>query len=93
MQEKKALKKNPDMVTRVIDNETILLPLYKSSDEINCIYSLNKAASAVWNLIDGKTTLSDIKKKVLAKFDATPEEAGKKMQELLKDLKAIKAVV
>ncbi|GAG05978.1 unnamed protein product, partial [marine sediment metagenome] len=53
MQETVVLRKNPDMVTRVIDDETILLPIYKTSDEINCIYTLNKVASRVWELIDG----------------------------------------
>ena len=92
MQENKALSKNPNMVTRVIEDEAILLPLYKSSDEINCIYTLNKVASEVWNLIDGKRTLAEIKKRVLKKFDTTPEEVNKEMQKFLKDLKEIKAV-
>lgn len=92
MQEKKVLTKNPNMVARVIEDETILLPLYKSSDEINCIYTLNKVASEVWNLIDGKKTLAEVKKRVLKKFDATPGEVNKEMEKFLKDLKEIKAI-
>ena len=71
------LRKNKDMVTRVIDDETILLPIYKSSDDINCIYTLNKVASQVWELIDGKRTIAQIKKIILEKFDATPQEVDK----------------
>ena len=93
MQESKVLRKNPDMVTRVIDDETILLPIYKTSDEISCIYNLNKVASRAWELIDGKRTLSEIKKMVLKEFDTTPKELDKEMAGLLKDLKEIKAVV
>ncbi len=93
MQKAKVLRKNPDMVARVIDDETILLPIYKSSKEINCIYTLNKTASSVWELINGKRTLLQIKKKVLEKFDTTPEEADKEMQKFLKELKEIKAVI
>ena len=93
MQESKVLRKNADMVTRVIDDETILLPIYKTSKEINCIYTLNKVASRVWELIDGKKTLGEIKKIILKKFDTTPKEADKEMQKLLKDLKEIKAIV
>lgn len=92
MQENSVLSKNPDMVTRVIDDETILLPIYKTSDEINCIYTLNKVASRVWEMIDGKRTLGGIKKKMLEEFDATPKEVGEEMQKLLKDLKDIKAI-
>jgi hypothetical protein len=86
------LRKNPDMVTRVIENETILLPIYKSSDEINCIYTLNKVASEVWNLINGKRNPQQIKKLILERFDATPEEVDKEMAQFLKDLKDIKAI-
>ena len=93
MQKKGVLRKNKNMVTRVIDDETILLPIYKSSDDINCIYTLNKPASKVWGLIDGKRTFPQIKDKVLKEFDTTPAEADKEMQKLLKDLKGIKAIV
>ncbi len=93
MPETKVLRKNQDMVSRVIDNETILLPIYKTSDEIDCIYTLNKVASRVWELIDGKRTLGEIKKQVLKKFDTNPEEVDKEMQKFLKDLKKIKAIV
>jgi tRNA uridine 5-carbamoylmethylation protein Kti12 len=92
MQESKVLRKNKDMVTRVIDDETILLPIYKTSDEINCIYTLNKVASRVWELIDDKRTPLEIKNKVLKEFDTTPREVDKEMQKLLKDLKEIKAI-
>ncbi|MFH0732126.1 MAG: PqqD family protein [Candidatus Omnitrophota bacterium] len=86
------LKKNPDIVTRTIDDETILLPIYKSSDEINCIYTLNESASKVWDLIDGKRTLSAIKKEIVEKFDTTTKEVDKQISLLLKDLRQIKAL-
>jgi len=92
MKETIALRKNPDMVTRVIDDETILLPIYKTSDEINCIYTLNKAASRVWEMFDGRTTIGKIKNQLLKEFDTTPGEVDKRIQELLKDLKQIKAI-
>ncbi len=92
MQKRIILRKNKDMVTRVIDDETILLPIYKTSEEINCIYTLNKVASRIWELIDGKRTLDEIKSKALKEFDTTPKEVDKEMQKLLKDLKEIKAI-
>lgn len=87
------LTKNPDMVTRVIDDETILLPIYKTSKEMDCIYTLNKVATRIWKLIDSKKTIEQIKKLVLKEFDATPEEIDQEMVKFLKELKAIKAIV
>ena len=93
MQEKSVLTKNSDMVTRVIGNETILLPIYKTSDEINCIYTLNQVASRVWEMIDGQKTIGGIKKQVLKEFDTTPKEVDKEMRKLLKDLNEVKAIL
>ena len=70
------LKKNKNMVTRKIADETILLPIYRTSKEINCIYTLNKPASIVWDMIDGKTTVGEIKDKVLNNgFDLIKDSA------------------
>ena len=92
MNDSSVLKKNPDFVTRVIEDETILIPIFKTSKEANYIYTLNKVAHEVWNLIDGKKSLAEIKKKVLKEFDTTPEEVDKEIQDFLRDLKEIKAV-
>jgi len=93
MAENIVLRRNPNMVTRIIGDETILVPVYKSSEEINCIYTLNKVASRVWEMFDGKRPLSGIKHQVLKEFNTTPAEADKELEKLLKDLKEIKAVI
>ena len=93
MRDNVTLRKNPTVVTRVILDETILLPVYKSSTEINCIYTLNKVASRVWEMIDGKKNIAVIKKLVLKEFDTTPRESEKELEKLLGELKEIKAVI
>lgn len=84
--------KNPDFVTRVIEGETMLMPIYKTSEEINCIYTLNDCASRVWQMIDGKKSLAEIKKNIQKEFDSTQEEIEKELNNLLKDLEDIKAI-
>jgi hypothetical protein len=44
-------------------------------------------------MIDGKRTLSEIKENILKDFDTTPREVDEKMDNLLKDLEEIKAIV
>jgi hypothetical protein len=92
LNDKTALKKNKEIVARLIDEETVLLPLYKSSDKLDYIYTLNKPASMVWGWIDGKRTISDIKKLIAKEFDATQKEIDKELGTLLKELKEINAV-
>jgi hypothetical protein len=92
MKESVVLKKNPDIVCRTIEDETILMPIYKTSDEINCIYTLNDVAARIWELINGKRSLGKIKKTLLGEFKATEGELDKKLDKFLKDLKQIKAI-
>jgi len=90
---KAILRKNPDMVTRVIDDEAILMPVFKSSKDMRCIYTLNKVANRVWELIDGKRTLDAIKNTILKEFDTTPAEVDKRLAKLIKDLREAKAII
>ena len=88
MKDGKIFKKNPKIVVRKIEDETILMPLYSTSEEIDCIYTLNDAAARIWELIDGKRTLGKIKKIFLDEFDVTEEE----LADFLKDLEEIRAI-
>ncbi len=87
------LKKNKDMVTRVINRETILMPLFKSSDDLSCIYTLNKVGSRVWELIDGKRNAVQIKQKLVQEFSGSEEEISRELEKFLKDLKEVKAIL
>jgi len=87
------LRKSRNIVSRVIGDETVLLPMYKNSDEINCIYTLNKAAAWIWDNIDGKTTVEQLCCRVPKEFDAAETDANRKLLKILGELKSIKAVI
>lgn len=93
MNDKTVLKRNPDFVTRVIEDETILLPLCRTSEEINCIYTLNPSAAKAWGMFDGKKPVWRVRERILEEFETTPQEAASALAGLLKDLTAIKALV
>jgi hypothetical protein len=86
-------KKNPDIVTRVFDKETILVPLYKTSKDVDCVYTLSPVASRIWGLLDGRKSCSAIKQILLQEYDVTPEKLEQSLDIFLKDLKSIKAVL
>jgi len=89
----KVWRKNKNMVNRVIGDETILLPIARTNKELNCIYTLNRQAAWVWDRLDGKKSIADIKKLAHKEFASTPEEIEGEMGKLFKDLEKIKAVV
>jgi hypothetical protein len=50
---KKVFNKNKDFVTREIDDELILMPIYSTNKDINEMYTLNESAAKMWSLVDG----------------------------------------
>ena len=93
MRDSLVFKKNLDFVMREIEKEVILIPIYKTSKDANYIYCINKVGQEVWNLIDGKKSLKEIKKELLKKFDTTPGEVTKELNVFLNYLKKIGAIV
>ena len=92
MDDKRIFRKSKDMVHRVIGKETILLPVYRSSGDIDCIYTLNKAAAWVWDKIDGQKTVGSIKRKAFAEFKTKPALIERKLGKLISELEQIKAI-
>lgn len=93
MKKSTSIHKNKNVVTREIEDETILIPIFKTAEEMNYIYSLNKAAAWVWKMIDGRKTLGEIKSMIIGQFDATPQEVESEIRVLLGDLEKIKAII
>ena len=88
----KVYKKNKDMVSREIDNEMILMPIFRTSKAINEMYTLNKTATRMWELIDCKRTLKDIAAELRTKYKAPEKTIGEDLEEFIKDMKEIKAI-
>jgi hypothetical protein len=86
-------RKSKNIVSRAIGDETVLLPMYKNSDEINCIYTLNKAAAWIWDNIDGKTTVEQLCCRSAKEFGVPEPEARPKLLHVLEELKGIKAII
>ena len=63
----KVYKRNEDIVSRQIDDEMILMPIYKTNKDINEMYTLNETAAEMWNSIDGEITVRGIIKKMSGK--------------------------
>ena len=80
------------MVSRTIGKETVLLPVCKDTSQTNCIYTLNIAAAKIWELIDGKRSLDQIKKSIAGEFAVTLDQLDKQLSIFLKDLKEIRAL-
>ena len=84
--------KNDSIVFRKIGDEFILVPIRHNVGDLDSIYTLNETAARIWELIDGKKSLHEIKNMMIEEFDVTPAEAENDLIEHLQQLEGIKAV-
>ena len=88
----KSFVKDPNIVSRKIAGEVILVPIRKNVGDLESIYTLNEVAARIWELIDGKKKVRDIHKVIIDEFDVASEEAERDIKNLLKQLAKIGAI-
>jgi len=89
---KKKYRKNEDFVYRKIQDETILVPIKDNVGDMGSIYNLNEVAAFIWEQLDGKKTLLDIKNMILKEFEISSEEAEDDLAEFVSELRGIEAI-
>ena len=89
----KVYTKSDSIVSRKIADEFILVPIRQNVGDLESIYTLNETGARIWELIDGKIKVREIKEKLIEEFEVTPEEAKKDIVEHLQQLEGIKAIV
>ena len=88
----KIYKKDDSIVYRKIADEFILVPIRQSIGDLESIYTLNETAARIWELIDGKIKVRDIKQRIVEEFEVAHEEVEKDITEHLRQLEEIKAI-
>jgi hypothetical protein len=84
--------KSDSIVFRKIGDEFILVPIRHNVGDLDSIYTLNETAARIWELIDGKRNLREIKNMMVEEFDVPAAEAEKDLMDHLQQLEGIKAV-
>jgi hypothetical protein len=85
-------KKSENIVSRVIGDEVILVPIRQNSGDLDNIYTLNDVAADIWQRVNGKNTLEDIKNQIAEEYEVAEEQAEKDIIELCTQLESIQAV-
>ncbi len=93
---KKIYKKDPGTIVKPIDDELVILPLGEEIEisDLGYFYVLkNKTAIYIWNLIDGKMSIGDIKETITNRFDIDSKKAESDIVNFLNELRKMKAIV
>lgn len=88
----KYMKKDPNIVSRKILDEVVLVPIQQNLEEMKTIYTLNEVGAFVWALIDGKRLFNEIKDLVIEEFEISPKQAERDLIEFMRQLEEINAI-
>lgn len=86
-------RKSDTIVFRKIGDECVLVPIKHDVGEIESIYTLNETAAYIWDLIDGKSSVGEIKERIIDEYAIDPVKAEMDLIEHLRQLEGIKAVI
>ena len=76
-----------DIVSREIEGELIIVPIASGiGDMEDELYTLNETGRAIWDRLDGKTSLRDIAKALTEEYDAPPGDIGRDVQGIAAEL-------
>lgn len=84
---------DPNIVSRDIAEEVILVPIRKNVADMDCIFTLNETAARAWELFDGVRSVEDIHKIIIEEFSVGSEEAKADLMELVQALLKIAALL
>ena len=85
-------KRNENFVFRRIGDEMILVPIKNNVGDMGSIYNFNELAAFVWENLDGKDRLLDIKNSIVEEFEVSAQQAEEDLCEFVDDLKEIGAI-
>jgi len=90
---KKSYRKNEDVVFRRISDQSILVPIKDNVGDLGFIYNLNDAGTFIWERINGKRPLVDIKKMLVDEFNVSPSQAERDLLEFIDHLEKMGHIV
>jgi hypothetical protein len=74
------------VVSRVIANETLIVPIRRRVGDLSSIYSLNPVASAIWNAIAQPRTQAEILEAIQQEFEELPATACADIEAFLAEM-------
>lgn len=78
--------KNPNVVSRTILDETILVPICGRLADMQNIFSLDTVSAFIWKHLDGRSSLGEIHQRILEEFIVDPIQAENDLAEFIDEL-------
>ncbi len=88
----KRYQRKDDIVFRKINDEMILVPIKNNVGDMGSIYNLNEVGAFVWENLDGRNSLLDIRNLITEAFAVCPEKAEADLCDYVAQLLEIEAL-
>lgn len=85
--------KNPHIVSRLIGDEFILVPVRHDVADLESIYTLTGTGLRIWELMDERLTGHELRERIVEEFEVGDKEAEEDLVQFLRQLEEINGVV
>ena len=75
-----------EVVLRRVGKEALLVPVRNKVGDLDPIFTLNETAIAVWESIDGKSSLDEVVDRLCHDYDVSREQAAADAGEVVRSL-------
>lgn len=87
-------KKDPDIASRKIADEVVLVPIKRRLADVNAIYLMRDDVSMrIWELIDGQRNVRQIRNIIYKEFEIDLKKAEEDLIKFLRQLEGIKGII
>ena len=83
------MKIKKEFVLRNIGGDLLLVPTGKTALDLNGMITLNEVGGEIWNMLPEVSGEEEITERILAQYDADPEEVRKDMSDFLEKFREL----
>jgi hypothetical protein len=85
-------KRSPSMVFRKVADEYLLVPVARSSGDMNALYMLDTVGCYIWEQLDGNRPLQAVLDQIINEFAVEDADAERDLLEFITQLIEVAAV-
>lgn len=84
--EKKEIRKSSNVVSRVVADEAIVVPIRRGIADMDSIFTFNETGTALWNMIEANCSRQEMGEFLRTEYGLTPEQAAADAEHFIADL-------
>jgi hypothetical protein len=82
----RTIQKSQNVVSRVVADEAIVVPIRRGAADMDSIYTFNEAGTTLWAMIEANRSATDLAAYLQSEYGLTAEKAAADTEKFLADL-------